>query len=262
MMVIDINTYTGHWPFRQIKNNTPRELVELMDTEDIDLACASNLNSIFYRNVQAGNEELYEQINSCEAFKNRLIPFAIINPTYPAWEKDFLHCIDDLGMKGLELYPCYHRFKLSDSAAVKLINMAAAKHIPVHLPCAIENMRQRHWLDVKEDITAESVKEVLALCPDADFIITNGPSAEIAGQLNALIVKRRGRVYYDFSRIEILYSRFDNFVRSVGADNVVFGSMMPFQYIETQFAKLYFSELDNSDKEKITSLNLKELLKL
>ena len=261
-MIIDINTYVGHWPFRQIWNNTPEQLGARMDDAGIDIACVSNLNSIFYRDVQAGNEELYEQISLCKAYKDRLIPFAIINPAYPAWEKDFLHCIDDLGMKGLELYPCYHNYKLSDSAAAELIKMAAEKGIPVHLPCAIENRRQRHHLDVKEDITAESVKAVLALCPEADFIISNGPSGVIHEQLCSQIDLRKGKVFFDISRCNMIGSDFDDFVRSIGVDRVVFGSAMPFQYIDTQLVKLYFSRLSREEMDKIMYANLKELFKL
>lgn len=259
-MIIDVNAYIGHWPFRQIRRNTPRQLCKLMDETGIDLACVSNLNAIFYRDVHAGNEELHKQIHSCKEYKDRLIPFAIINPLYPAWKKDFLHCINDLGMKGLELYPCYHRYKLSDSSAVELINLAAIKGIPVHLPCAIENIRQRHHLDVKEDITADSVKAVLTLCPDADFIITNGSSGAIHHQLNSLYETRKGKVYFDFSRANILGAAFNELIGAIGAEHVVFGSMMPFQYIDTQLLKLTISDLAKEEKEKILYGNLKELL--
>ena len=190
-MIIDINTYIGHWPFRQVENSTPEGLVNLMDKAGIDKACVSNLNAIFYRNVQDGNEELAQQISIGKEFRDRLIPFAIINPSYPGWKKDFAHCIDDLGMKGLELYPTYHKYNLASENAVELLNMAAEKGIPVHLPCAIENIRQRHWMDTKEDLTADSVTQVLSTCPKTNFIITNGPTNAIAGKFMTLSMERQ-----------------------------------------------------------------------
>lgn len=261
-MIIDINTYIGHWPFRQLLNNTPEQLGRLMDDAGIDLACVSNLNAIFYRNTQDGNKELYEQIQSSKSYKERFLPFAIINPAYPGWENDFMQCFDEFGMRGLELYPCYHNYKLSDNMSVQLINMAAKKGIPVHLPCALENRRQRHWLDVEEDITAESVKDVLKLCPEADFIIANGSSGAIYEQLSSEIGSRKGKVYFDISRANMIGSPFDRFVCSIGTDRVVFGSAMPFQYIDTQLVKLYFSKLAQADMDKIMYANLKELFKL
>lgn len=261
-MIIDINTYIGHWPFRQVENSTPEGLVNLMDEAGIDKACVSNINAIFYRNAQDGNEELVQQINSSKQFKDRLIPFAIINPAYPEWKKDFIHCVDDLGMRGLELYPAYHQYNLASKNAIELLNMAAEKGIPVHLPCAIENFRQRHWMDVKVDLTADTVAQVLPLCPKTDFIITNGPTNAIADKLLPLSQGRQGKILYDFCRIDLLYFNFDKFVENAGADNIVFGSVMPLQYVDTQFAKLHFSKISNEDKEKIMYKNLKELLKL
>ncbi|NSW89407.1 MAG: hypothetical protein HPY74_01780 [Firmicutes bacterium] len=258
-MIIDVNTYIGHWPFRQIKTDSAEKLLKLMDKAGIDMACVSNINSIFYRDVLEGNIELVEQI---KPHKERFIPFAIINPAYPGWKKDFLYCIDNLGMKGLELYPCYHKYKLTDGNVIEILNMAAEKKIPVHLPCAIENIRQRHWLDIKEDLSREELKQVLPLCPETDFIITNGPSWDISGYLQPVAANRQGRIYYDFARLDILNSAFDNFVQAIGNENVVFGSVMPLQYIETQLVKLQYTKLGNEDKEKIMYKNLKELLKI
>ncbi len=258
-MIIDVNTYIGHWPFRKIEYDTAEKNLSLMDSTGIDVACVSNLNSIFYRDVMEGNIELNEQI---KPYRDRFIPFAIINPAYPGWRKDFIHCIEDLEMRGIELYPCYHMYKLSDVAVVELLNMAADRKIPVHLPCAIENIRQRHWLDVKEDLSWDEVKQVLALCPRTDFIITNGPSINISGYLQPAIDNRQGRIYYDFSRLGILNSEPGSLIDKVGADNVVFGSVMPMQYIETQFVKLHFSNLEADVIDKILFKNLKELFEI
>ena len=46
-MIIDVNTYIGHWPFRQVLDSTPEGLINLMDKSGIDMACVSNLNAIF-----------------------------------------------------------------------------------------------------------------------------------------------------------------------------------------------------------------------
>lgn len=261
-MIIDINTYIGHWPFRKLTHNTPLQLGSIMDNAGIDLMCVSNLNSIFYRNSHDGNKELFKQIQSSETYKDRFLPFAIINPAYPAWEKDFLQCINNFGMKGLELYPYYHNYRLTDRAAVELINLATQKGIPVHLPCALENHRQRHWLDVKEDITADSVKGMLSLCPDANIIISNGSTIRMYEELQPIINERKGKVYFDFSRVNAIDAAFVSLILSIGTEHIVFGSAMPFQYIDTQMVKLHFSKLAQNDKDNIMYKNLQELLNL
>lgn len=258
-MLIDINTYIGHFPFRQVKNMTPSELVKLMDEAGIDMAAVSNMNSVFYRDPQQGNEELAEQ---AAPYSSRFIPFAIINPSYPGWKKDFLHCINDLGFKGLELYPYYHQYELNSPECAELVKLAGEMGIPVHLPCAIENIRQRHWMDVNENLSEAQVDALLNLCPDTDIIITNGATSGIAQILAKSSAGRKGRVYYDFARIDAFLPDFENLVKTAGADRVVFGSVAPLQYIDPQLVKLHFGKITPKEKEKIMYGNLKELFKL
>jgi uncharacterized protein len=258
-MIIDVNTYIGHWPFRKIRNNTAEKLIEQMDKAGIDKAVVSNLNSIFYKDTQEGNIELISEI---KAYGDRFIPLEIINPAYPGWKKDFLTCIDNFGMKGLEMYPYYHNYKLTDEASLELLNLAAEKKIPVHLPCAVENIRQKHWMDTSENLNIQQVEEVLKLCPEVDLIITNGVSHVYARKLKEVTKNRKGRVYYDFCRTEVFEPYFEALVENAGVDRILFASQLPFQYVDTQYVKLYFSKLTEEEKNKILSQNLKDLLSI
>jgi len=258
-MIIDINTYIGHWPFRQVNNSTPRELVKIMDNAGIDIAAVSSINSVFYKDSQQGNEELVKEI---AAYKNRFIPFAIINPAYTGWKKDFVNCIDKMEMKGLELYPYYHQYSLTDSSAVELMQIAAEKKVPVHLPYSIVNIRQRHWLDTNRNLSIDEVEKVLSMCPNTDFIITSSPADGIAKQFKKVVENRPGRVYYDFSRLDVFTQGFNALVETAGIDRIVFGSVSPFQYVDPQLVKLHFSDLNDCEKGKVMSGNLKELLGL
>lgn len=42
-------------------------------------------------------------------------PFAVINPAFPGWERDFEICFENMGFKGLRLFPTYHGYNLSDN---------------------------------------------------------------------------------------------------------------------------------------------------
>src|SRR4030042_5706252 len=104
-MLVDINTYIGHLPFKRLQYNTCKGLLERMNKFGVKISVIANLNGIFYQNTQSANEELYEEINSNRLFKKRFIPFAIINPIYAGWKYDFDECIKKFNMKGIRLYP-------------------------------------------------------------------------------------------------------------------------------------------------------------
>ena len=89
-MLIDINANIGHWPFQQTNCNTCEALIARMDEFDIDVSVVSNMNGIFYKDTQASNEELHKEIISNQRFRDRFIPFAIINPIYAGWKRDLV----------------------------------------------------------------------------------------------------------------------------------------------------------------------------
>ena len=112
-MLIDINANIGHWPFRQTGSKTCWDLLERMDHFGVDMSVVSNMNGIFYKDTQASNEELYEEINSDQRFRERFLPFAIINPIYGGWKRDLDICSKKMGMKGIRIYPKYHDYEIS-----------------------------------------------------------------------------------------------------------------------------------------------------
>jgi len=88
-MIVDVNAYLGHFAFRRLRNNTATSLLTLMDSKGIDKAVVSIAAAITYRNAQAGNEEVAAEISG---HRDRLIPFAVIDPFYAGWQDDLKAC--------------------------------------------------------------------------------------------------------------------------------------------------------------------------
>ena len=142
-MTIDVNAYLGHFAFRRLRHNTAATLLALMDSKRIDKAVASSASAITYRNAQAGNEEVAEEV---KGHRDRLIPFAVINPSYAGWQDDLKTCHEDFGMTGLRLYPKWHNYSLSDRCCLDLVNAATERGMIISIPLRAEDKRQRSWL--------------------------------------------------------------------------------------------------------------------
>ena len=82
-MLVDINAYVGHWPFQQFRITSCEKLLEKMDQYGAGQSVVSHLHGLFYKNAQSANEELVEELKSNRRFRDRFIPFAVINPTFP-----------------------------------------------------------------------------------------------------------------------------------------------------------------------------------
>ena len=161
-MIIDINAYLGQFAFRQLRHNTAATLVALMDAKRIDKAVVSSASAITYRNAQTGNEEVFAEVKS---HRDRLIPFAVLNPFYTGWQDDLKICHEDFGMSGLRLYPKWHNYQLSDRSCLDLVNAATERGLVISIPVRVEDNRQRSWLANVPDVPLDEIVALVKLVP-------------------------------------------------------------------------------------------------
>jgi predicted TIM-barrel fold metal-dependent hydrolase len=257
--MIDVNAYLGHFAFRQLRHSTASGLLRLMDRKKIERAVVSSASAITYRNAQSGNEEIAAET---KAHRDRLIPFAVINPTYAGWKHDLQICHEQFGMRGLRLYPNWHHYKLDSAPCRELATMAAARAMPVSIPFRVEDRRQQSWLVDIADVTPQDVIPLVRAVPQAKFIFGNssGFSSSPLGRADA------GLPSNYFIEISLLTALIANeigqLVRSLGEDRILFGSGMPFHYPDGAILKLEVLDATPAIKEKIARSNARNLLRL
>jgi uncharacterized protein len=261
-MRIDFHTYIGHWPFRQLRGNTPAGLVEYMGQFGIAQAVVSNINGVFYKNTQPANEELAEAI---KPFPDRFMPYAVINPSYPDWEYDFEVCHSKLGMKGLRLYPQYHDYKLTDPRLAKLLERAHDVNLPVAFSRWLVDDRQHSWMDIGGQLTLDSLIPVMKDNPGR-FILLNTNVEPLKDEYLAGL--RNMDVYFDTVYATACVPRESGYdllrmVKEFGPERFLFGSAYPFRDPISALIRLeVVSEFDPATKEAIWSGNARRLLAL
>lgn len=257
--MIDVNAYLGHFAFRQLRHNTAAGLLRLMDSRRIERAVVSSASAITYRNTQSGNEEVAAGV---KGRRDRLLPFAVINPFYAGWQDDLKTCHEEFGMKGLRLYPKWHNYRLSDPACLELVNAAAELGMVISIPIRVEDRRQRSWLVDIPDVEMEEIAGLVKACRRAQFILVNG-----AGFVNSPLGRKESGLPANYS-IEIsrltavLANEIGQLIANLGAERLVLGTGMPFQYPDPALLKLEVLEASEEVKEKIRWRNAARLLEL
>ncbi|MFH1570777.1 MAG: amidohydrolase family protein [Gemmatimonadota bacterium] len=253
-MLIDINTWIGHWPFRQLRDNTAGGLVRRLDDAGIDRAVVANLNSVFYKSPHAGNEEL---ARDTRRRRDRLLPFASLNPRYPGWREDLRRCAEDLGLCGLRLYPQYQQYALTDPEALELVDAAAALGWAVQVPMRIVDRRQRHHLDLAADLTPADLQAAVAARPKVKWMFLNAlgvDGARLGPGATWLL---------DISRLTALLQRnIQALIAAAGAGHLAFGTGLAFKVPEPALVKLEVLDQPRLVKERIAWRNAAKLLGL
>lgn len=264
-MLIDINAYIGHWPFRQLRGNTLQGLLERMNRFGVDKAVVSNLNGIFYKVCDFANEELHEAINSSNEHIDRFIPFAVMNPILPWWERA-LEENEQMGMKGIRLYPLYHKYELTDSRCIELVEAARDRGMAIAIPQRMIDIRQRSWLDVSEDLDYHDIAMLVREVPDAKYMMldtrhsANEEARDILQNANILFDSTRasGTPIPGLNGTSLHYLH-DTF----GPDKIAFGTGAPFIDYYSPFIRLAaFEDADQRTLEMITSGNAQRMLDL
>jgi predicted TIM-barrel fold metal-dependent hydrolase len=256
-MIIDTNAYLGYYAFRQLRHNTADALLRLMDEKGIDQAMVSSASAIAYRNTQPANEDVAAAVGP---HRDRLIPFAVINPFYAGWQDDLRICHEQFGMKGLRLYPKWHNYALSDRCCLDLIREATKRGMVASIPIRVEDYRQRSWLVDVPDIPLDEIVSLVKACPKARFILLNG-----AGYTRSPLGQKDNGLppnyCIEISRLSaLLANETGQLVSRLGAERVVFGSGMPFKYPDPALVKLEVLDASPDAKEKIRSGNAASLL--
>jgi len=273
-MLLDINAYVGHWPFKQLQYNTCSKLLERMNNYGVDVSVISNLNGVFYKNTQSANEELFNETGSDKRFKDRFIPFAVINPIYAGWREDMEFCITKMGMKGLRLYPQYHDYEITDPSFIELVKRARDRGIPVAIDIRMVDSRQRSLMDipvfdynapVKKDIITKEwavinivpiVKEVL----DAKYIIVNVANSIRLSDDDIEVIKKADLVFDTSGRA---LSNLPELIKRFGKEKFAFGSHAPIlDYLSgrIRIESMSEDEADETVKELLRYGNAKRMI--
>jgi predicted TIM-barrel fold metal-dependent hydrolase len=275
-MLLDINSYVGHWPFKQLNYNNCTSRLDIMNRFGIEASVISNLNGIFYKNTQSANEELYDELNSDKQFRDRFIPFAVINPIYAGWKDDFETCVTKMGMKGLRVYPQYHDYDIADPSFVELVKMARDHGLPVTIDIRMVDSRQRSWMDIpvfepkeiKYDIITKewAMKNIIPIVkevPDAKYIIVNlATSINLDDEELALI--KKADILFDTSGRSIRGGNtLSNLLERFGKEKFAFGTHSPILDYVTGLLRietLNETEADAATKDLLRSGNAKIFL--
>ncbi|CAN5291092.1 hypothetical protein BH23BAC1_BH23BAC1_43370 [soil metagenome] len=261
-MLIDINAYVGHWPFKQLRYNSCKSLLERMEQFGMQVSLISNLHGIFYKNTQSANEELNDEINSNRDFANRFIPFGVINPIYAGWKEDLEICFEKFGMKGIRLYPLYHDYEIDDPSHIELVKMARDRGMMIAYSLRMVDSRQRSWMDIQKEWELKDVLPILREVPDAKYMILNIANSMKLKEEELSLLKN-AEVLMDISGREI--SNLGELLTLYGKEKFAFGTHTPILDYGTSLIRiesLRETEASEETKELIRSGNAAKILRI
>ncbi len=251
-MIYDADTWIGNWPFRRLPHTTATDLLRQMDANGIDKALVGAVEGILYMDAQQANSDLAKQIRR---HRDRLIPCAVLDPTYIGWADDLKQCRQEWGMPVLRLVPQYHPYHLTDEPAEEIVATAHELKMRVAVYGRIIDRRGRSRLDTSRDLPTDEILALFRKFPKASFMLLNSSAVKPPKGAKA------PKIYQD---VAIMHGGFglgiEKALKICTPDRLMFGSSALLHYMRPAMLSMEKLEAAKAVKEKIFHKNLKRLL--
>jgi predicted TIM-barrel fold metal-dependent hydrolase len=256
-LIIDVNCFVGHWPFRRIPYRTVDDIRQLMARTNTQGALVTPLAGLFYKDCLSAVREM---LNELEAGSHPNVwPVAVLNPAFPGWQDDLAIVVDEWGCVALRLFPGYHGYRLTDPQAADLLETVQDRELPLMISVRVEDERLHHWLVKVQPIPCPDITWVLGAYPHLKLVLCEVKPDEV-DQLCGDIRNHPHASVDTSARMPQFY--LEKMVRQLGSDRIMYGTGMPLKYPECALFQVSDAQLSEVSERKIFSENACRTFKL
>jgi predicted TIM-barrel fold metal-dependent hydrolase len=261
--IIDVNIHLFAWPFRKLKYATTDALVAKLRRHRITQAWAGSFDAVLQKRLDEVNRALAEE---CQSHGDgMLVAFGSVNPAWPDWKEDVRRCHEQYRMRGLRLYPAYHRYTLDHPEFARLLGVAGERGLVVQIVMRLEDERVHHPAVDVPLVNPAPLADVLKSVPQAKVQLINSAGTLLGNSLAALL--RDTQVTFDIAAVEgnggvgrLMEGKNPVYRGAIPVDRLVFGSHAPYFPCESALLKLFESPLSIEQLEKLMNANARRLI--
>lgn len=222
---IDVTSWVGGYPFRDVPHPEPEILVRVLEREEFSGAWVGHLPGAFHRDPVPSNRALYAALARHRAV---LHPAPIVRPDWPRWEQ-MLRTATDEGAPAVRAYPMQWGYGVGHSALSELAHACGEAGVVLHLTVRFEDLRQRHHLDAAGDLSAAHVRQLARLPRSAARLLVAGAGRELIEEVHwGLTPQEQARVWYDWHWLwGPPEDHFAHLVRTMGPARFAWSSWWP-----------------------------------
>jgi len=224
--------------------DTPDELIGLMDAADIDKAVVTTYAD------EPGPEDGVERLREYVAeYPDRFIGFPRMDPRYGEEAiETFRHAITEYGMRGLKLHPVSNISLPFADFTIEILDEAAALDVPVLFHSGDRIMCLPHQIG-----EAAARTDATLIMGHIGGFFNAREAVEVAAEHENVVLETSA---FPYPRV------IQDAVDRLGADRVIYGSDQPAANPHVEIEKVRVLDLTGEQRQKIFWKNAVELLNL
>jgi uncharacterized protein len=249
-MLIDVNVWSGRWPFQRFSLDSTEALAEHLHSQGICRALVSPVETAFHPDPHEYNEPLMAQLQAHPLLQ--VVP--VLNPSLAGWESRMETYLAAPEATALRLLPNYHLYELDHPAVLTMARTLAARGIPLLLQLRLEDERGQYPALQIGGVPVAAVRRLVERVPQLRLACLCAYMAEAVE-----LVQAGPNVWVDLAFVETL-DTVAALCQQVPAQRVLFGSHTPFLYTGANLAKLENANISAQALEAIGSQNALQFL--
>lgn len=223
-MNYDVSAFTGHWPFRYLRENTMEQQAARYSSWNITGGCISSLDAIFFNDPWEADKKLWEKT------KNTSWELSMCaNPRLP-WTEKRMEQACTLGIRHIRLYPGIHQYDSLEASSI--VKLAGKLGMTVTITARLEDNRLCYLLQ-QQNVSVRDCLTLAAQNPNTRILLSGFYIHELRAidiQLQNLYVDTAG-LCHGLEPVQVL-------LQHVPLDRILFGSLYPLQCLESQLLNL------------------------
>jgi predicted TIM-barrel fold metal-dependent hydrolase len=250
MKSIDMNAYTGQWPYWPLRNHQPSDLLRQMDQLEIETAVISSLKAVFV-DCDGGNAEVAE---ICNQYPDRFIPAFTYHP-YQSTAGQYRENLRSFDRCAVKLFPAgtQHTYEPTQEPFIaELLEYCAENSIPVIIP---------HRLMISQRLPAYDIQKIIRLAlehPNTTIILASiNYACEMQNAMDGL--RRASNLLVETSGM-MGFRELESFLESFDAERFVHGTAMPLQNPAIGPLRIETAEISLKQKGQILKENAERIL--
>ena len=249
--MIDINIFTGIYPFRNLPSTCGKKLTELLDEIECQRCIATAFPSIFYKDCLDGLKLTAAQTESCG---KRVFFYAVMNPGFPGCIEDMNEALKLPGVAGIRLFPRLHHYELMSPQLRPLMAFAAERDIPVNLAARLVDDRLNHWmLDIRPPLPLYEIGAFIKSYRKTKIILSMFYHHEIAELVDD--INSSPNVFVDIGVTKPDLFWYERIVEKIDSTRLLFGTGAPLYYHGSSLLSLEKANIFSDVKQQILQKN-------
>ncbi len=249
--MIDVNAGLGEWPFAALQHNTPPALLKWLGAAGIDRACVAPLEAVLYRDIQQANVRLHRAV---ERYRDRLLPFCVIDPSYPDWQGDLDQCRHQWRTTGVRLLPSYHGYRITDRCCLELFETLQEARLPVQIAPVISDPRMHHPRAHVVPASLDGILDIAERFSRLNIALLNVRVETEPALKDAAAARACPNLFFDIAWVDGL-GQVGELVEKFGDEHLLLGTNAPLMIPIAAVYKLRETDLTKEQVDRITRGN-------